>query len=108
MNRRLTAVLVALLLAASFASAQDTTQTVLRPDSTVYAVDASKPAAQLEVSRRRGEVRDALVVPGTEDEAIESDAHLAFDGTTGSVFVLWHRAAEGVDEIRLAALNEKD
>jgi hypothetical protein len=107
MKRRITAVVVALLLAASVASAQET-QTVLRPDSTVYAVDASKPAAKLEVSRHRGEERDALLVPGTDDEAIESDARLAFDATSGTVFVLWHRSADGVDEICLAALNPLD
>lgn len=108
MTRRITAVFVALLLAASFASAQDTLQTVLRPDSTVYAVDASKPAAKLEVSRRRGEVRDTLVVPGTDDDAIESNARLAFDAASGTVFILWQRAAEGVDEICLATLNPLD
>lgn len=108
MIRRISAVFVALLLVASFASAQESVQTVLRPDSTVYAVDASKPAAQLEVSRRRGEVRDTLIVPTTDDEAIESDARLAFDVTTGTVFVIWHRSQEGIDEIRLAALNRAD
>jgi hypothetical protein len=108
MNRRITAVLVALLLVASFASAQETMQTVLRPDSTVYAVDASKPSAQLELSRRRGEIRETLIVPTTDDEAIESDARLVFDVATGTVFVMWHRSAEGIDEIRLAALNATD
>lgn len=108
MTRRITAVFVALLLAASFASAQDPMQAVLRPDSTVFAIDASKPAAQLEVSRRRGETNEKLIVPTTDDEAIESDARLVFDAATGTVFVLWHRSAEGVDEIRLAALNAKD
>lgn len=108
MTRRITAVFVALLLVASFAPAQDSTQTVLRPDSTVYAIDASKPSAQLELSRRRGEIRDTLAVPTTDDEANESDARLAFDVVNGTVFVLWHRSAEGVDEIRLAALNAAD
>lgn len=108
MTRRLTAVFIALLLVASFASAQDTMQAVLRPDSTVFAIDASKPAAQLEMSRRRGETNETLIVPTTDDDAIESDARLALDAATGSVFVLWHRSAEGVDEICLAVLNAKD
>lgn len=108
MTRRVTAVLVALLLAASFASAQNAMQAVLRPDSTVYAIDASKPSAQLELSRRRGETQETLIVPTTDDEATESDGRLAFDAATGTVFVLWHRSAEGVDEIRLAALNVND
>jgi hypothetical protein len=104
----MTAVVVALLLVASFASAQDTMQAVLRPDSTVFAIDASQPAAQLEMSRRRAEIHETVIVPTTDDEAIESDARLAFDAATGTVFVLWHRSAEGVDEIRLAALNASD
>lgn len=108
MTRRITAVFVALLLAASFASAQDSVQTALRPDSTVYAIDGSKSSAQLEVSRRRGEIRDTLVVPTTDDEALESDARLAFDVASGTVFVMWHRSAEGIDEIRMAALNAAD
>ena len=108
MTRRVTAVFVALLLAASFASAQDTMQAVLRPDSTVFAIDASKPAAQLELSRRRGETNETLIVPTTDDEAIESDARLALDAATGTVFVVWHRSAEGVDEICLATLNVHD
>ncbi|MFL6246762.1 MAG: hypothetical protein ACJ74H_12100 [Thermoanaerobaculia bacterium] len=108
MTRRITAVFVALLLVASFASAQDTMQAVLRPDSTVFAIDASKPAAQLEMSRRRGETNETLIVPTTDDDAIESDARLVFDAATGTVFVLWHRSAEGVDEICLASLNAND
>ena len=108
MIRRLTAVLVALLLAASFASAQETVHRVLRQDGTVYSIDASKPTGQLEVSRRRGEIRDTLLVPSTDDEAIESDAKLVFDSATGAVFVVWHRSAEDLDEIRLVALDTND
>ncbi len=112
MTGRVTAVRVALIMAltmaASFASAQDTMQAVLRPDSTVYAIDTSKPSARLEVSRRRGETNETLIVPTTGDEAMDSDARLTFDAATGTVFVLWHRSAEGVDEIRLAWLNARD
>lgn len=104
--RRATAVFT-LLLAASFASAQGTVQTVLLPDSTLYAIDA-KASGQLELSRRRGDVRETLIVPTTEDDAIESQAQLAYDAVTNSVYVIWHRGGEGIDEIRLASLNAED
>ena len=60
---------------------------------------------QLELSRRRGEVRDTLVVPTTGDDVLESEPGLAYDAVTDAVYILWHRAAEGIDEIRLASLN---
>jgi hypothetical protein len=81
-----------------------TIQTVLAPDSSLYAID-SKPGASLTLSRRRGELRDPLLVPTTDDEAIESQAHIAYDTTADVVYVLWHRAAEGVDDILLASVN---
>jgi hypothetical protein len=108
MKRRLTALLVALLLVASFASAQETVYRVLRADGTVYSIDASKATGQLEVKRRRGEIRDTLLVPSTDDEAVESDARLVLDSATGSVFVVWHSSAEDLDEIRLAVLDSND
>lgn len=104
MRSRLVALFVALLLFASIASAARV-ETVLAPDSTLYAVDAAKESAQLELSRRRGEVRETLVVPSTDDDAIESQARLAYDSSNDTLYVMWHRAAEGVDEIRLASLN---
>lgn len=79
-------------------------QTVLAPDSSLYAID-QKPGAKLELNRRRGEVRDPLLVPTTDDEAIESQARIAYDSTADLVYVMWHRAAEGIDEIRMASVN---
>jgi hypothetical protein len=93
----------ALLLLASLARAEEV-QTALAPDGTLYAV-AKSEGSRLELSRRRGDARETLVVPGTDDEAIESQARLAYDTAAGTLFVLWHRAAEGVDEIRLASLD---
>ncbi|HYC61377.1 MAG TPA: hypothetical protein VEK79_17615 [Thermoanaerobaculia bacterium] len=104
MRSRLVAVFVALLLFASIASAARV-ETVLAPDSTLYAVDAAKETAQLEISRRRGDVRETLLVPTTDDEAIESQARLAYDSSEETLYVMWHRAAEGVDEVLLASLN---
>lgn len=107
MRFRFTAAFLMFLLVAGFASAQ-VVETVLTPDSTVYTIDASRSVAQLELSRRRGDVRETLIVPTTGDEAIESQARLAFDVSGGTLYVLWHRASEGIDEIRLASLNDAD
>lgn len=104
MRSRLVAAFIALLLFASIASAARV-ETVLAPDSTLYAVDAAKESAQLEISRRRGEVRETMIVPSTDDDAIESQARLAYDSAQDTLYVMWHRAAEGVDELKLASLN---
>lgn len=83
---------------------ETTVQTVLTPDSTLYAIDA-KASARLDLSRHRAELRDKLLVPGTDDEAIESQARIAYDRINDVIYVLWHRAAENLDEIRLASVN---
>jgi len=79
-------------------------QTVLAPDSTLYAID-SKPASQLAVSRRRAEERELLPVPGTDDDAVESQAQIVYDRLNDVLYVAWHRAAENVDEILLASVS---
>jgi hypothetical protein len=107
MNFRRAAAVFTLLAAATFASAQGSVRTVLLPDSTLYTID-SKASGQLELSRRRGDVRDTLIVPDTEDDAIESQAQLAFDAATNSVYVMWQHSGDGVDEIRLVSLNATD
>lgn len=91
---------VGLLLLASAAFAQPV-QTVLTSDSTLYRVRARENA--LEVSRRKAETREVLVVPGTADAIADSDPRLLWDGDSKTLFVVWHRAAEGLDEIRLVS-----
>ena len=105
--RRLVAIFVLVLLFATVASAARV-ETVLAPDSTLYAIDATKESAQLELSRRRGDARETILVPTTDDDAIESQARLAYDTSDDTLYVMWHRAAEGVDEFRLASLNAQN
>jgi hypothetical protein len=96
------ALAVSLLLPAGFASAAGI-ETVLTPDSSLYAISANGNA--LELTRRLNDERTTLVVPGTDDAELESDARLGYDSCSDTLFVLWHRSGEGIDEIRLVTLN---
>ena len=65
------------------------TPAVLMKDGSVYTV-APLPASQLELVRRAGEERLPVLVPGTDDEAIETEAQLAYDAATSTLFVVFH------------------
>lgn len=105
---------VFLLLSAGVASAASP-ETVLTPDSSLYAVAVKGGVAsvdgrgalrpRLELTRRQDDVRSTVVVPGTDDAELESDARLSYDSCSDTLFVLWHRSGEGIDEVRLATLN---
>jgi len=62
MKTRLGAALLALVLAAGTLPAAEML-TVLTPDGTLYAINPAGAKARLEVSRRRADVRETLVVP---------------------------------------------
>jgi hypothetical protein len=105
MKTRLGAILLALVLAAGTLSAAEML-TVLTPDGTLYAINPAGAKARLELSRRRGEVRETLVVPGTAaDDALESDGRILFDEQTSTLFVVWHKADSGKDSVVMASLN---
>lgn len=99
--------LIAALLAVSAAVAVNAAdvQTVLAPDSTLYTISASPDRNVLELSLRKGDVRETLVVPGTDDEAGETDPRLVYDSRNATLFLMWHRAGEDADQILLASLN---
>lgn len=102
-TRVLTALAVLTLLASSlFAGEGDN---VLTSDSTLWTVSVPADTTRLELTRRNGEVRIAIPVPTTDDEALETDPRLAWDRRSGTLFVMWDRASEGMNETRLAALN---
>lgn len=105
--RRLAVAALALTLSGSAFAAD--LQTVLTPDSILYAIDASGADTQLTMSRRQGaDTNDSLVVPGTEDAAIDSDVRLLYDSTTSTLFVVWHKADVVQDSVLLAALDTND
>lgn len=104
MKSRLLSALAVLLLAASFVSAGPV-ESVLTSDSTLWTASAAVDAPRLELTKRNGELREVLVVPGTDDDASDSEARLAWDRRSNTLFVMWNRAAAGADEIRLVALR---
>jgi hypothetical protein len=105
--KRLAVALLAFILASATADASPI-QTVLTPDSTLYSVDGERHHARLSISRRRGAEKEVVLhVPGTEDDAIDSDARLLFDSNTSTLYVVWHKAALVDDSIVLASLNAK-
>lgn len=80
-------------------------QTVLTPDGTVYTVAANPDLPVLELTRRSGEESESIVIPATDDLAVESDPRLAWDGVSRSLYLVWHRAAPEGDSIRVATLS---
>lgn len=108
MKTHVAALAVSLMLTAGVASAAGL-ETVLTPDSELFAVavkDGTKGTQpRLELTRRQDDVRSTVIVPGTDDAELESDARLAYDSCSDTLFVLWHRSGQGLDEIRLATFN---
>ena len=81
-------------------------ESVLTPDSTFWTIDAPAHTTRLEVTRRKGEAKESILVPGTNDDAVESNARLAWDNRSNTLLVIWTRTTDGVDEIVAAAFRE--
>lgn len=92
------------LLCASAALAAKV-DTVLTRDNAVYSVETAGKRNTLELIRRDAEGRQMVLVPTTGDDAYELDSRLAYDAATNTLYVLWHRADLGSDEILLAMLD---
>jgi hypothetical protein len=105
MRLRTFAAVIVLLSITGYARAERST--VLTPGGTLYAIDGSSEVSSLELERRSGNESKSksILVPTTDDAAMESQAQLLWDGATSTVFLAWHRSADGIDEIRLAALR---
>jgi hypothetical protein len=106
MKIRLFAAALALSAAGILGAAE--TQTVLTPDSTLFTVTTSEESNALQLTRRLGDTRELMAVPGTDDVAIETDPRLVYDSRNEMLFVVWHRADGNVDEILFATLNAKN
>ncbi len=79
-------------------------QTALTPEGVLYAIRSDGDLPVLQVTRRSGTETSVVLVPTTEDEAIETHPRLVFDSTSKSLVVVWHRAGVEGDDIRLATL----
>lgn len=101
MIRRIASLLL-LLLGATVALAE-APQAVLSIDGAVYTVE-SDSTTELHLTKRVGTKRETHVVPTTEDDLIESQAQLVWDRANKTLFVLWHRSGERVDQILLSRL----
>jgi hypothetical protein len=77
-----------LLVLSAFAAAGKHAPAVLTDDGVVYTV-APLPAPLLQLVRREGARRQTIVVP-TLDDATITEAQLAFDSATSTLFVVWH------------------
>ena len=104
MIRKLLIVICLFVFAA--AAAADETQFVLTTGGVAYAVDNTS-RGELRLIRRSGEVRDLIVVPTTQDDAIESQAQLLWDEATETLFVVWHRSLDRVDQILCSRLDKR-
>lgn len=82
-----TLALAALLLLSAFAAAADHSPAVLTSDGVVYTV-APLPASKLQLVRREGELRQTVLVPS--DGGTVTEAELAYDSATATLFVVWH------------------
>jgi len=103
MKSRLLALCALVLLASSAFAGR--TETVLTSDNSLWAIDGCGERAKLELTRRDGNHKETVVVPSTEDEALEADPRLAWDSSTGDFFVLYRRIAADADQILLARLT---
>jgi hypothetical protein len=78
---------------------------VLTPYGVRYAVDQTPERAQVEIARSQGDSRAQLVVPTTQDPAEETQAQLAYDAATDTLYVAWARENTSGAEIRFASLD---
>lgn len=78
------------------------TGSALTPDGSRYSVESSPDAPQLLLVRVSGDTRDTIAVPTTDDAAVESEPHVAYDAITGALYVVWTRQSDGGEELRLA------
>jgi hypothetical protein len=104
MMRSLVAGAVLLFAGAALA---DPMQTALTPSNVLYAIAPDGDLPLLEITQRKADVVTTLLVPGTEDAAVETHPRLVWDDAANQLLVVWHRNGEEGDEIRLATLSNE-
>lgn len=92
---------ILLLLAAGTAGAAQV-ETALGEDNMLWSVDSSAPRMSLVLTLRMGDTHQYVLVPTTDDSAVDAAPRLAWDAASRTLFVLWRRAGANGDEIRLA------
>src|SRR6185295_12374260 len=77
-------------------------ETALTKDGGLFAIRSDGEAAHLELTLRSGDTSETMIVPSTDDAAIESDPRIAYDAASHTLYVAWHRNDPEGDEVRLA------
>ena len=100
MMKRLWLAILLLLAAGSAGAAQ--VETALGEDNMLWSVDSATPRRSLVLTLRMGDEHQSVLVPTTDDAALDAAPRLAWDAVSRTLFVLWRRAGANGDEIRLA------
>lgn len=96
--------ILSLLLLTAVSAAADETQTVLTSEGVVYTVDPTY-RTQVRLIRRVADAQSIVVVPTTEDAAIESQTQLLWDNASSTLYVVWHRSTDRTDQLFLSRLD---
>ncbi|HEX6083031.1 MAG TPA: hypothetical protein VF266_00805 [Thermoanaerobaculia bacterium] len=100
MMKRLGLAMLLLLAAGTAGAAQ--VETALGEDNMLWTVDRATPRMSLVLTLRMGDEQQTVLVPTTDDSAVDASPRLAWDAASRTLFVLWRRAGANGDEIRLA------
>jgi hypothetical protein len=100
MMKRLWLAIVLLLAAGTAGAAQ--VETALGEDNMLWSVDGTRPRRSLVLTLRMGDEQQSVLVPTTDDAALDAAPRLAWDAASRTLFVMWRRAGANGDEIRLA------
>ncbi|HVG23457.1 MAG TPA: hypothetical protein VND45_04830 [Thermoanaerobaculia bacterium] len=91
----------AFLLAAGTAGAA--VETAITDENLLWTIDGGTARPSLMLTLRIGDQEpQTVVVPTTEDPALDAQPRLAWDAKSRTLFVLWRREGANGDEIRLA------
>ena len=90
-----------LVLAAGTADAAQV-ETALAEDNLMWSIDSAWAGRSLILTLRIDDDVQYVMVPTTNDEAIDAHPRIAWDSKSRTLFVLWRREGANGDEIRLA------
>lgn len=97
--------IVFFLLAASVAVPVLGASSLLTPDGVRYTLEMNPELRHVQIARAEAGERVQLIVPSTQDATRESQAQLAYDSATDTLFVVWVRESAGVGDVRYATLS---
>lgn len=78
---------------------------LLTPDGVRYTLETNPELPLIQIARAEAGERVQLIVPSTQDATRESQAQLAYDSATDTLFVVWVRESAGFGEVRYSTLS---